>query len=252
MRLPSWIIAVAILSTAALAGWNPIRGESLGGTLDASCRQIAGQFGILTDWSHDVVDDEIRSESGETGAYWNGEEYLLCSPLPSLMSTNNLARHRYEYSTSIKRRINVHLTTATDASGAATPAQVGDPSWWWVPTVLIHDTMPRIYYWDDSEGILVDFPIQTVGSPYRHVFVQGTGGSYTPPPGGTLTAGVQTMPGGYAGGTFDVTTGPVTGSTRDVAFVDYEIFTSVNRESDNANVYEWRVWLASTLISKRM
>jgi hypothetical protein len=245
-----------VMAAPALSGWTGTGGGATGTAddKDVGCSPYIGKVGIVTPWSHSNSITEIRSEDGEVGAFWNGPRYEHCTKLNPAPEVTAYVHQTWLFkSGSSHDMIHVTLTTDTSASGAASVLQPSDPSWWWLPEVQIHDTRPNVRNFFD-DGSDQDVPFDDVKDDHDFVWVQGTGGGEgsleNPVPGGTLHAGVQSVPaGGATSGTMDATTEPRYGGPGQTMVVTYAVHALANRDSDNVDIDEWKVVLSSTLIS---
>jgi hypothetical protein len=250
----SVLVAIAIAGPA-IAGWQSSSAASSGANADVSCGSIQGNSGILTDWSTSSSQYQLVSSDGEVGAHWDGAYYPLCGG--TLSPTVSTVTHTWSYLFSGLGKIQVQLTTSSHADGVACressgPGPEPDTQWWWNPTVVINDSAPTVTRYNSDGSVAQNVTYASNPDAYDHINVSGTGGAgggNPPPPNGSLTAGVAANPGGNTSGSFDATTGNISGTHGQTVRVVYNVNCSAGPDADNANVMDWRVYVKSTLTS---
>ncbi|HEU4396197.1 MAG TPA: hypothetical protein VFS92_11585 [Planctomycetota bacterium] len=237
------------------AGWQSSSASSSGANADVSCGSIQGNSGILTTWSTSSSQYQLVSSDGEVGAHWNGSYYPTCGG--TLTGTQSTVTHTWSYLIGGRGKLQVQLTTSTHADGTATrdsngPGPEPDTQWWWNPSVVINDTAPTVTRYNADGSVAQNVTYASNPDAYDHINVLGTGGVggvSPPPPNATLNAGVAANAGGSTSGSFDATTGSISGTSGQTVRVVYNVNCTAGPDADNASVMNWKVYLKSTLTS---
>ncbi len=245
-RVATLVLGLAIASPILAVGYVSVGSTSGGETSDVSCGAIRGTLGILSGWTEVKTTKKIRSLDGVCGALWDGERYELCSALPEPVTEDSWCQHEYTYAGG-KTKVSIDLTAEMTASGTATRQNATDPSWFWVPTVQIHDAVPTVVlvHQDGTTTQLEEW--SEITNAYDHIAAHGTGGSQNPAPGQTLAAGYSPDTGGNTSGQFVARTALIGGPQWKFIRIQYHVYSSANRASDNARVNDWKVALTSTM-----
>ncbi|MGQ0614549.1 MAG: hypothetical protein ACT4PV_12510 [Planctomycetaceae bacterium] len=248
-RISAWLLGGAMALPILAAGFVADSASGAGGTSDVSCETILGSVGLLVDWTHSKpTNKSLRSTNGKCGATWSGSRYESCAALPEDVTEDSFCRHQYNRSGG-STNVTITLTTQMEKSGTANRLQEADDSWWWTPSIQIHDVEPIITLWtDDLEESMME-GWDTITDAYDHVAAHGTGGSASPAPGATLAADYAADTGGATSGSFAGSSGTIAQQSKwKFITVDYHVLSSANRSSDNVRVNgTWRVALRSTM-----
>jgi hypothetical protein len=248
------VLSIAMLAIASggivlAAGWDASSGEGKGELVDVSCGNIMGWLGLQVDWGHAVIgNDEIRSEGGEFGVDWSGDQYQLT--IGTSGSTTASAIHTYEYREWGGTKCSVDLSSDTDASGSACRMMLDDEHWWWNPTVTLTDIQPTIKKLDENDQVIAIIGYDNIDDAYDpiNVGVTGAGTQQNPAsPGLPYHAQVVVNPGGNGTGSFAAQTDHVYSSSGQKLVITYTTNGSATSNCDNAAVFEWKLILTSTL-----
>lgn len=260
-RVSDWLFGLILAGTALAAGFIPDDGFSSTGaksdgghTTVPKCTDITGKLGLISDWAHsNPTSKSIKSENGQVGCAYENNAPTFCQVLDNAITESTTLEHRYKRESAKATTLTCSLSATAVPTGAAEQYDHDDPSWWWAPTIFLDDSEPTVTVrrYDGSSG---EVSWADVTDNYENVDVQGTGGEGAPDDEEGLTAGVQSVLGGYTSGSFAANTGaiPLTGSSGSnrVIRIDVKYVTSsaTNRTADNCKITTpWQVVIQSTM-----
>ncbi|MCK6480864.1 MAG: hypothetical protein HUU06_05515 [Planctomycetaceae bacterium] len=148
------LFTAAGAAMAAGGSWTHDSGSGGNATLPVDCGAILGTAGATTQWAAYESSAARIGTHANLGAEWNGGEPMHGTAAP--VQTDNSHCHEWTkegggsaaFST-LRAEVEFREITPT---GSASPLNPEDPSWWWMPHVIVHQDTPSVQRYNPDTG----------------------------------------------------------------------------------------------------